>query len=158
MSFFKRLFGTSKNTENQPESTASKPKKQPTDLLNDVFWNLAGSKYDDVASFAKDLIDYNNEVNPKNDIDVYRIFNTSTKITVQYMFWGEDEDGDEDQIEEDFLVETTNSKGFTVVEFLYQVHNQICEQMMEEEATYFEGLLPFDGDTAHPSFHLQQGS
>ncbi|WP_046759371.1 WG repeat-containing protein, partial [Kordia jejudonensis] len=138
-----------KNTDIPEDATTQ-------DLLNDVLWNFAIEKFDDLESFSIELVAYNNALNSENssDLDIGRIFNSSKEITVQYFYSGEDED----QMEEDFIVSTENENGFMLKEFLFKVHNQICEKMMEEDATYFEGLTPFDDDCDKPFFFLNQGS
>ena len=156
MSFFKRLFGSSNSKEPQNENSTNTPKTP--DLLEDIFWNLAGETYDDIATFAKELKAYNADVNSNTNLNVDRIFNTATKIKVQCMFWGEDEDGEEDEFEEDLIVETDNKNGFTVADFLFQIHNQVCERMLEQDATFFEGLTVISQTSDMPYFDMDLGS
>ncbi|AXG68530.1 hypothetical protein KORDIASMS9_00745 [Kordia sp. SMS9] len=155
MSFFKRLFGTFNKERNQPKDTVDA--ETSIHALDDIYWNFSGEKYNDVATFSNALITYNDDVNPEHQIDVDRIFSKATKITVQYEFWGEDENGDEDQFEEDFTIQTHNKSGFSVKEFLFQVHNQICGQMMEQDATFFEGVTSVK-EGEQPYFILDLGS
>lgn len=155
MSFFKKLFGAFNNTPKEENKTNSVPSQ---DLLEDILWNFAGATYKDVEAFAKALKAYNDDVNPENELNVDRIFNSATEIIVQYTYWGEDEDGDEDELEADIVVKTDCEAGFSVKEFLFKVHNQICAQMMEIDATFFEGITPVSDHTETPHFYLNQGS
>ncbi len=155
MNFLKRIFNKSNNQQNDIETQKGKLEE---DLLEDVLWNFANKKYADLETFSQALIAYNQKIKPDHDLDIERIFISSRKITVQYMFWGEDEDGDEDQIEENFTITTDNKKGFALNDFLFQVHNQVCENMVDEDATFFQGLMPHDDDSGVPFFFLNQGS
>ncbi|PIE50701.1 MAG: hypothetical protein CSA38_01665 [Flavobacteriales bacterium] len=130
----------------------------PQDVLTDVFWNFSNPQYSDVNSFSKALLDYNHKMQPKNELDIDRVFNASQKIEVQYTYWREDKNGEEEQIEESFIVTTENKNGFTVKEFLFKIHHTICKNMLEEEATFFEGLTPYNKHSDIPFFFINQGS
>ncbi|WP_024482386.1 tetratricopeptide repeat protein [Cellulophaga baltica] len=132
-------------------------KIEPEDVLTDVLWSFRTDKFESLELFSKALLEYNTRIKPNSNIDIDRIFNRSKEITVGYMFWGENEDGEEDQFEESFVVKTTNNKGFSVKEFLYKVHNEICEQMEDEDNVFFEGLTPYDDGTERPFYLINQG-
>jgi len=132
-------------------------KIEPEDVLTDVLWSFRTNKFESLELFSKALLEYNTRIKPNSSIDIDRIFNRSKEITVGYMYWGENEDGEEDQFEESFVVKTTNSKGFSLKEFLYKVHNEICEQMEDEDNVFFEGLTPFDDGTERPFYLINQG-
>ncbi|MCR1025819.1 hypothetical protein NQT66_13435 [Cellulophaga baltica] len=132
-------------------------KIEPEDVLTDVLWSFRTDKFDSLELLSKALLEYNTRIKPNSSIDIDRIFNRSKEITVGYTFWGENEDGEEDQFEESFVVKTTNSKGFSLKEFLYKVHNEICEQMEDEDNVFFEGLMPYDDGTERPFYLIKQG-
>ncbi|WP_182246326.1 tetratricopeptide repeat protein [Cellulophaga baltica] len=84
-------------------------KIEPEDVLTDVLWSFRTNKFESLELFSKALLEYNTRIKPNSSIDIDRIFNRSKEITVGYMYWGENEDGEEDQFEESFVVKTTNS-------------------------------------------------
>lgn len=155
MNFFKKLFGSADKSSPQPDHVQE---KKAQDDLFDILWNFADEKYPNLESFSKALKDYNDEIEPDNKLIIDRVFHPSQEITVRYTYWGEDEDGDDDQFEDDLTVTTTHAQGFRANEFLFLVHNKICEQKMDEDATYFEGIRLVTEDASSLVFYLNLGS
>jgi hypothetical protein len=157
MNLFKKLFGT-KTTQAEKRIHSEVTDINEPVLLHNISWNFAEEKFDTLIDFTKSIEAYNKQIQPKLEINFERIFHSSTSITVNYTHWGEDENGDEDQFEEDFVVRTENENGFSVAEFLFKVHNSTCADLLEEDATFFEGLTPHNDGSGIPYFFLIQGS
>ena len=128
-------------------------------LLENIYWQFDDRKFENLELFTESVIAYNSELEPDNNTDFHRIFNPYRKIEVEYLYWKEDEHGNEDQVEESFIVATSNREGFTVIEFLFLVHNTICENLKDHDHVFFEGLIDCSSESdLHPFFALRLGS
>ncbi len=127
-------------------------------LLHNLLWSFALGPYDNIENFGSALYKYNMDINPQFSMDLNEIFLKAEKATIQYIYWGKDDDGEEDQIEEDFQIVSENSNGFSVKEFLFKVHNKVCKHLAEDDAHFFEGLIPHQDESNIPFYFIRQGS
>lgn len=117
----------------------------PSELLLDLYWSFH-QKYDTQESFNKELTEYNTRLlKPKPKLD--KIVFPEQKVVIQFMAYQNIDDEDEDYDDErQILLETNNSKGFTLAELMYKINQKVVENtednidISEQDACFFEGL------------------
>ena len=127
-------------------------------LLKNILWNLTTPLLKNQNAFEEALIAYNKTINGKT-IDLKNPILESAEVQIQYEHWGIDEDGDEDILETDFLIEADNGKTFSTTELLYKIHNEVCNKLIDDDKVFFEGLELWEqNESDTPYYLLQQGS
>jgi hypothetical protein len=129
----------------------------PEELMSDVYWGFYGGKYDSIAKFIQEVINYNQDFGKKWNPDETVL--ASANVTVQYSYWDESE---EEETEEDFDLVADNQSCFSAGELLFKIHNYVVEKLEEEDHHFFEGLTLWEGENYSnpdvPLYFLNQGS
>ncbi len=129
-------------------------------MIKDVLWNFEKDKFISLEEFKKALIKYNEDITG----DYFKIpldepFLEFSEIIIQYSHW---DDIEEDEVEPSFLIKADNKTSFTRGELLYKVHNEVSEQLKDEDHKFFEGFDLWEGENPNypniPLYFLQQGS
>jgi len=107
----------------------------PKKLMSEVNWGFFGGKYNSFEKFNHEVSEYNKECDKEwvpNEIVL-----NCPKVTIQYAYWG---NAEEDVIEAEFDLVSDNESGFTGGELLFKIHNQVVDQLEDEDHNFFEGL------------------
>ena len=129
-------------------------------MIKDVLWNFEKDKFTSLEEFKKALIKYNEDITGNSfKLSLDEPFFKLPEIMIQYSHW---DDVEEDEVEPSFLIKANNKKAFTRGELLYKVHNEVCEQLKDEDHKFFEGFDLWEGENPNypniPLYFLQQGS
>lgn len=132
----------------------------PAKLLRNILWNFDQEKFGSQQDFETELLRYNELItDEKPKFDVSEIVYIQPKILIHYCYWSEEED---DDLEDDFLLESDNARDFNLGELLYKIHNRICENLKNDDHVFFEGLDLWKESHPHypdvPLYFLLQGS
>ncbi len=109
-------------------------------IAKDICWDFSvfptfGTKED----FIYQLKEYVSEVCRYNKVPLFNeIVIEKGEVLLQYLKWDEEED-DYDEIR--IKVTSDNNTNFSMGELLYKMHNSICEDLVEDERCFFEGLM-----------------
>jgi hypothetical protein len=107
------------------------------DILTNLYWAFF-QVFSDKDSFNEELVIYNTRIlKPKPQLD--KIVIKEQKVVIQFMIFIAD---DEDEVDQQILLETTNSAGFTLSELMYQINNKVISEykLNEQDSVFFEGL------------------
>jgi hypothetical protein len=129
----------------------------PKELMTDLNWGFYGGKYESREKFICEVTDYNNNLD--NEWIPDEIVLSHANVTIQYSWWDE---GEDDDIEEDFNLVSDSQLGFTAAELLYKIHNHVVDKLEDVDHHFFEGLTLFEGENySNPNallYFLNQGS
>ncbi|SIS97390.1 hypothetical protein SAMN05421766_1063 [Zobellia uliginosa] len=134
--------------------------QHPKRLLNDVLWNFKDKAYSSLSEFLIALLTYNEDIFGEDfEFDKDKKVLGSPQVVVQYSYWSEEK---EDDIEPDFLLTADNGEFFLQGELLFKVHNQVQEKLQDQDNSFFEGLLLWEGENPNnpdvPLYFVVQGS
>ena len=107
----------------------------PKKLMSEVSWGFFGGKYNSFEKFNREVNEYNKEC--EKEWHPNEIVLNCPKVTIQYAYWG---NAEEDVIEAEFDLVSDNESGFTGGELLFKIHNQVVDQLEDEDHNFFEGL------------------
>ncbi|WKX76186.1 hypothetical protein [Zobellia laminariae] len=134
--------------------------QHPQRLLNDVLWNFKDKTYSSLSEFLIALLTYNENIFGEDfEFDKDEKVLESTQVVIQYSYWDEEK---EDDIEPDFLLTADNGEFFTQGELIFKVHNKVQEKLQDQDNSFFEGLLLWEGENPNnqdlPLYFVMQGS
>ncbi|WP_165750507.1 hypothetical protein [Cellulophaga sp. Z1A5H] len=113
-------------------------------IMKGVLWNFEKNKFDSLKDFKKALIRYNETITGDPfKLSLEEPFLLKPEIMVQYAHW---DDVEEDEVEPSFLIKANDKKSFSRVELLFKVHNEVCEQLKNEDHKFFEGFDLWEGE------------
>ena len=109
-------------------------------IAKDIYWDFSVfPQFDTQEDFIKQLKEYVNEVSFYNKLPNFdEIAIENGEVLLQYMKWDEEED-DYDEIR--IKITSDNNTNFSMGELLYKMHNSICEDLVDDERCFFEGLM-----------------
>ena len=142
-------------TRRIPHRTDKKQRIYPKERMQEILWSFSGGQYVFREDFIREVTKYNAESGGWIPDEMVL---ASLRLTVQYFYWDDEED---DEIEEDFDLTADNDAGFTARELLFKIHNQVIENLGNEDHHFFEGLTLWEetrDDTDAPRYLLNQGS
>ncbi len=125
----------------------------PKRLLNDVLWNFKSKRYSLQSEFITAVLTYNENIFGEDfEFNKDQKILESSKVVIQYSYWDEEK---EDDIEPDFLLTADNGEFFTKGELLYKTHNELHEKLQNQDGSFFEGFLLWEGENPnHPEVPL----
>lgn len=129
-------------------------------MMKDVLWNFEKEKFPSLEKFKEALIKYNETIKGEpSKINLEENVLNTKQVVIQYSCWDEQE---EDEIEPSFLLEADNNSFFSAGELLFKVHNQVRDQLKDEDHKFFEGFDLWEGENPNypdvPLYFLEQGS
>ena len=137
----------------------------PKNIMKNILWNFEKEKFDSKKKFKEEVLNYNKEIKGEEiTFDLEEVIFKTPKITIQYSYWDIDEDGDDDDdiLEPILILKPNNGYHFTALEILYKVHNEVCENLKDEDHKFFEGFDLWEGENHNnpevPLYFLNQGS
>lgn len=133
-----------------------------TEISSNVFWSFSQKNYDDAKVFAKDLKEYNDDMdNEITEAELDEIVLEETELIISYEAWISDVsevkenevldmEEDEELLEEDkedgmwqveilAHVKSDSKDGFTMREILQKAHNQMANKELGDHV-FFEGF------------------
>ncbi|QLG46839.1 hypothetical protein [Costertonia aggregata] len=129
-------------------------------LMNDVLWNFKNKVYASLPDFVVALMSYNENIFGEDfEFQKDEKVLESSKVVIQYSYWDEEK---EDDLEPDFLLKADNGEFFTKGELLYKTHNEVHEKLQNQDHSFFEGFLLWEGENPNnprvPLYFVMQGS
>lgn len=134
--------------------------QHPKRLMNDVLWNFKDKAYSSVPEFIIAVMKYNENIFGEDfEFDTDKKALESPTVVIQYSYW---DDELEDDMEPDFLLNAANGQFFTQGELLYKVHQRVREKLQDQDHSFFEGFLLWEGENPNnpdvPLYFVMQGS
>lgn len=134
--------------------------QHPTRVLNDVLWNFKDKNYSSLSEFVIALMVYNEDIFGEDfEFEKDAKVLDSNKVVIQYSYWDEEKD---DDMEPDFLLTADNGQFFAKGELLFKVHQQVREKLQDQDHSFFEGFLLWEGENPNnpdvPLYFVMQGS
>ena len=132
----------------------------PQRLMNDVLWNFKDKAYSSLPEFIIALMVYNENIFGEDfEFDTNENVLETSKVVIQYTYW---DDEKEDDMEPDFLLKADNGQFFTRGELLFNTHHQVREKLQDQDNSFFEGFLLWEGENPNnpgvPLYFVMQGS
>ena len=122
-------------------------------ILSKILWGFDGGKRTIQEEFVKELVQYNLDIDER-EIDLNEIVIKNREITVAYEFYNEEDE----EIYRQFRLIADNVKGFTIGELLYKIHNEVIEDLENEDGEFFEGLTENGEQENIPLYDLNYSS
>lgn len=132
----------------------------PKKILNNILWNFQEQKFFLYESFRMALISYNEKIKGESfSVNLDDAILKTNEVAIQYEYW---DDKIEDSIEPDFLLVADDKFSFSIGELLFKIHNEVCENLKNDDHVFLEGLDLWEGEHPNypgiPLYFLQQGS
>jgi hypothetical protein len=115
-------------------------------LLQGIAWSFIGEKYATLEKFEEQLNEEGVQIS-----DHALILDAEIKIICEYV----DEDDDDHKIE--FNLKAENGSSFNGIELLFKIHNEVVEELDDNDYHFFEGLNLIENDDIK-TFDLLLGS